>query len=121
PGANTYSTAEHAFGLLIAVARNIPQAHHALAREGRWDRKTYVGTELHGKTLGIIGLGRIGSEVAVRAKAFGMRVLAYDPYVPSSRAEHLGVTMVPTIRELLPEVDFLTIHAAKTPESARLI
>jgi len=121
PGANTYSTAEHAFGLLIAVARNIPQAHHALTREGRWDRKTYVGTELNGKTLGIIGLGRIGSEVAVRAKAFGMKVLAYDPYVPSSRAEHLGVTMVPTIRELLPEVDFLTIHAAKTPESARLI
>lgn len=121
PGANTYSTAEHAFGLLIAVARNIPQAHHALTREGRWDRKTYVGTELHGKTLGIIGLGRIGSEVAVRARAFGMRVLAYDPYVPSSRAEHLGVTLVPTIPELLPRVDFLSIHAAKTPESARLI
>ncbi|MFB5085433.1 phosphoglycerate dehydrogenase [Symbiobacterium thermophilum] len=121
PGANTYSTAEHAFGLLIAVARNIPQAHHALAREGRWDRKSFVGTELHGKTLGIIGLGRIGSEVAVRARAFGMRVLAYDPYVPHSRAEHLGVTLVPSLRGLLPEVDFLTIHAAKTPESAQLI
>nr|PZN72526.1 MAG: phosphoglycerate dehydrogenase [Bacillota bacterium] len=121
PGANTYSTAEHAFGLLIAVARNIPQAHHALTREGRWDRQAFVGTELHGKTLGIIGLGRIGSEVAVRAKAFGMRVLAYDPYVPLSRAEHLGVTLVPTLRELLPEVDFLTIHAAKTPETSRLI
>lgn len=121
PGANTYSTAEQAFGLLIAVARNIPQAHHALAREGRWDRKTFVGTELHGKTLGIIGLGRIGSEVAVRARAFGMKVLAYDPYVPASRAEHLGVTLVPTIPELLPQVDFLSIHAAKTPESARLI
>ncbi|MEW8979713.1 MAG: phosphoglycerate dehydrogenase [Symbiobacterium sp.] len=121
PGANTYSTAEHAFGLLIAVARHIPQAHQALAREGRWDRKTFVGTELHGKTLGIIGLGRIGSEVAVRARAFGMKVLAYDPYVAPSRAEHLGVTLVESIRELLPQVDFLTIHAAKTSETARLI
>ncbi|MFZ5823791.1 MAG: phosphoglycerate dehydrogenase [Bacillota bacterium] len=121
PGANTYSTAEHALGLLIALARHIPQAHYALAREGRWDRKTYVGTELYGKTLGIIGLGRIGSEVAVRARAFGMKVLAFDPYVPATRAEGLGVTMVPEIPELLPQVDFLSIHAAKTSESARLI
>ncbi|MFZ5816218.1 MAG: phosphoglycerate dehydrogenase [Bacillota bacterium] len=121
PGANTYSTAEQAMGLLIAVARHIPQAHHALAREGRWDRKTYVGTELYGKTLGIIGLGRIGSEVAVRAKAFGMKILAYDPYVPAGRAEALGVTMVDEIPALLPQVDFLSIHAAKTSESAKLI
>ena len=121
PGANTLSTAEHAFGLLLAVARHIPQAHHALAKEGRWDRKTYVGTEIYGKTLGIIGLGRIGSEVAVRARAFGMKVLAYDPFVPAGRAEQLGVTMVAEIPELLPQVDFLTIHAAKTKDSARLI
>ncbi len=121
PGANTYSTAEQAMGLLVAVARHIPQAHSALAREGRWDRKTYVGTELYGKTLGIIGLGRIGSEVAVRARAFGMKILAYDPYVPAARAEHLGVTLVPAVPDLLPQVDFLTIHAAKTSESAKLI
>jgi D-3-phosphoglycerate dehydrogenase / 2-oxoglutarate reductase len=121
PGANTLSTAEHAFGLLIAVARHIPQAHHALTREGRWDRKTYVGTELYGKTLGIIGLGRIGTEVALRARAFGMRVLAYDPFVPAGRAEQLGVTMVPEIPDLLPQVDFLSIHAAKTKDSAKLI
>lgn len=121
PGANTLSTAEHAFGMMIALARHIPQAHHALTQQGRWDRKTYVGTELHGKTLGIIGLGRIGSEVARRARAFGMKVLAYDPYVPANRAEALGVTMVATIPELLPQVDFLTIHAAKTSESAKLI
>jgi len=121
PGANTYSTAEQAMGLLIAAARHIPQAHNALAREGRWDRKTYVGTELYGKTLGIIGLGRIGSEVAIRARAFGMKLLAYDPYVPAPRAEQLGVTLIPTVAELLPQVDFLTIHAAKTSESARLI
>jgi D-3-phosphoglycerate dehydrogenase len=121
PGANTLSTAEHAFGLLIAVARHIPQAHHALTKEGRWDRKTYVGTELYGKTLGIIGLGRIGSEVALRARAFGMKVLAYDPFVPAGRAEQLGVTMVAEIPELLPQVDFLSIHAAKTKDSAKLI
>ncbi len=121
PGANTLSTAEHAFGLLIALARHIPQAHHALAREGRWDRKTYVGTELYKKVLGIIGLGRIGSQVAQRARAFGMTVLAYDPYVSPQRAEQLGVTLVESVHELLPQVDFLSIHAAKTKDSARLI
>lgn len=121
PGANTLSTAEHTFGLLIAVARHIPQAHYALAHQGRWDRKTYVGTELYGKTLGIIGLGRIGSELAVRARAFGMKVLAYDPFVPAGRAEQLGVVVVPEIPELLPQVDFLSIHAAKTKDSAKLI
>ncbi|HEY8345791.1 MAG TPA: phosphoglycerate dehydrogenase [Symbiobacteriaceae bacterium] len=121
PGANTISTAEHAIGMMIALARHIPQAHHALAREGRWDRKTFVGTELRGKVLGIIGLGRIGTEVAIRAKAFGMKVLAYDPYVSPSRAEQIGVTMVEKLHDLLPQVDFLTIHAAKTKESAKLI
>lgn len=121
PGANTLSTAEHAFGMLIAVARHIPQAHNALAREGRWDRKTYVGTELYGKTLGIIGLGRIGTEVALRARAFGMKVLAYDPFVPASRAEQMGVTLVAEIPDMLPQVDFLSIHAAKTKDSAKLI
>jgi D-3-phosphoglycerate dehydrogenase len=121
PGANTLSTAEHAFGLLIALARHIPQAHNALIKEGRWDRKTYVGTELYGKTLGIIGLGRIGSEVAMRARAFGMKLLAYDPFVPAARAEAMGVTMISEIADMLPELDFLTIHAAKTKDSATLI
>lgn len=121
PGANTLSTAEHAFGMLIALARHLPQAHHALAKEGRWDRKTYVGTELYGKALGIIGLGRIGTEVAVRARAFGMKLFAYDPFVPASRAEQLGITMVPEIPDMLPKVDFLSIHAAKTKDSAKLI
>jgi D-3-phosphoglycerate dehydrogenase / 2-oxoglutarate reductase len=121
PGANTLSTAEHAFGLLIAVARHIPQAHNALAKQGRWDRKTYVGTEVYGKTLGIIGLGRIGTEVAVRARAFGMKVLAYDPFVAPARADQLGVTLVAEFPEMLPQVDFLTIHAAKTKDSAKLI
>jgi D-3-phosphoglycerate dehydrogenase len=121
PGANTLSTAEHAFGLMIALARHIPQAHGALANAGRWDRKTYVGTEIYGKTLGIIGLGRIGSEVASRARAFGMKVMAFDPFVSSARAEQLGVTLVTEIPEMLPQVDFLSIHAAKTKDSAKLI
>lgn len=121
PGANTLSTAEHAFGLLLALARHIPQAHNALTKEGRWDRKTYVGTEIYGKTLGIIGLGRIGSELAIRARAFGMKLYAYDPYVSQARAEQMGVTLIPTVTDLLPIVDFLSIHAAKTAESAKLI
>lgn len=120
PGANTISTAEHAIGMLIALARHIPQAHGALAKESRWDRKTYVGTELYGKALGIIGLGRIGSEVAVRARALGMNLYAYDPYVSEARAEALGVTLC-DMPELLEQVDFLTIHAAKTKESAHLL
>jgi D-3-phosphoglycerate dehydrogenase len=119
PGANTISTAEHAFGLLITLARHIPQAHNALV-SGRWDRAKYVGTELAGKILGIVGLGRIGSEVAHRARAFGMKVLAYDPFVSPARAEHMGVTLL-DLPALLPRVDFLTIHAAKTKESAHLI
>lgn len=120
PGANTLSTAEHAIGMLIALARHIPQAHHALTRENRWDRKTYVGTELYGKSLGIIGLGRIGSEVAARARAFGMKLFAFDPYVSTARAESLGVTLK-EFPEMLSAVDFLSIHAAKTKESAELI
>lgn len=121
PGANTLSTAEQALGLIISLARHIPQAHHALTKEGRWDRKTYVGTELYGKTLGVVGLGRIGSEVASRARAFGMKVVAYDPFVPAGRAEQLGVEMANDLTDLLPRVDFLTIHAAKTKDSAKLI
>jgi D-3-phosphoglycerate dehydrogenase / 2-oxoglutarate reductase len=121
PGANTLSTAEHAFGLLIALARHIPQAHHALKQEARWDRKVYVGTELYGKTLGIIGLGRIGAEVALRARAFGMKVIALDPFVPQGRAEQLGATLVNDLHEMLPQVDFLSIHAAKTKDSAKLL
>lgn len=119
PGANTRSTADHAMGLLIAMARHIPQAHNSLLA-GRWDRAKYVGIELFGKTLGIVGLGRIGSEVAQRARAFGMKLYAYDPYVSQARAEQLGVTLL-DLPELLAKVEFITIHAAKTKESAHLI
>src|ERR1700740_2192840 len=85
PGGNTISTAEHAFSLMVSTARNIPQAD-ASVKGGKWDRKTFVGVELYNKTLAILGMGRIGTEIARRAIAFGMRVLAYDPYLSASRA-----------------------------------
>ncbi|MCG0239809.1 MAG: phosphoglycerate dehydrogenase [Firmicutes bacterium] len=119
PGGNTISAAEHTFALMLALVRNLPQAMAAL-QAGRWERQAFQGVELHGKTLGIIGLGRIGYEVAVRARAFGMRVLAYDPYVSPARAEAIGARLV-DLPELLRESDIVTIHAAKTPETARLI
>ena len=114
PGGNTISTAEHAFSLLLSVARKIPQAHANL-QSGKWDRKQFEGTELYNKTLGIIGMGRIGSELSRRAIAFGMRVLAYDPYLSTSRARSLQVELVEELDELLPLADFLTLHTPLTP------
>lgn len=120
PGGNTISTAEHAFSLLLAVARKIPQAHGNL-RSGKWDRKEFEGTELYDKTLGIIGMGRIGSELSRRAIAFGMRVLAYDPYLSASRARSLQVELLEELDELLPLADFLTLHTPLTPETHHLL
>jgi len=120
PGGNTISTAEHAFSLLMSVARKIPQAHANL-QSGKWDRKNFEGTELYNKTLGIIGMGRIGSELSRRAIAFGMRVLAYDPYLSSSRARSLQVELIEEIDELLPLVDFLTLHTPLTTETHHLL
>ena len=120
PGGNTISTAEHAFSLLVSVARKIPQAHSNL-QAGKWDRKQFEGTELYNKTLGIIGMGRIGSELSRRAIAFGMRVLAYDPYLSSTRARSLQVELVEEIDELLPLADFLTLHTPLTPETHHLL
>jgi D-3-phosphoglycerate dehydrogenase / 2-oxoglutarate reductase len=110
PLANTLSTAEHAFGLLLAVARNIPQGHASL-KGGAWDRSKYSGTELAGQTLGIIGLGRIGAEVTRRARAFEMRVVAYDPFVTKDRASQLGVELM-ELDQLFAESDFITLHTA---------
>src|SRR6266446_5394849 len=120
PGGNTISTAEHAFSLLLSVARKIPQAHANLQR-GEWDRKHFEGTELYNKTLGIIGMGRIGSELSRRAIAFGMRVVAYDPYLSSSPARSLQVDVVEQPDELLSLADFLPLTNPPTAETHHLL
>jgi D-3-phosphoglycerate dehydrogenase len=119
PQSNILSAAEHALALLLAQARNIPQAHAALVA-GRWERSAWEGVELHGKTLGVVGLGRIGALVAQRALAFGMRLCAFDPYVAPERARQMGVELM-SLDELMAESDFVTVHLPKTPETAGLI
>ncbi|CAJ1002894.1 MULTISPECIES: phosphoglycerate dehydrogenase [Bacillales] len=119
PDGNTISTAEHSFAMLMAVARNIPQAHKKLT-DGTWDRKSFQGVELNNKVLGIIGLGRIGTEVAKRAKAFGMTVLAYDPFLTEERAKKLGVTHA-TIDDICRQADFITVHTPLTKETRHII
>jgi D-3-phosphoglycerate dehydrogenase len=120
PGGNTVSTAEHAFSLLVSVARKIPQAD-ASVKSGQWDRKSFQGVELNGKTLAILGMGRIGTEVAKRALAFGMRVLAYDPYLSESRARTLQVELVDKLEQALPEADFVTMHMPLTDETRHML
>jgi D-3-phosphoglycerate dehydrogenase len=120
PGGNTVSTAEHAFSLLLCAARKIPQAD-ASVRGGKWSRKEFQGVELYNKSLGIIGMGRIGSELSRRAIAFGMRVLAFDPYLSASRARALQVELVDDLAELLRAVDFITLHTPLTPETHHLL
>ncbi len=119
PGGNTISTCEHTFALLFALLRHIPAAHASM-REGRWDRKKFQGTEVRGKTLGIVGIGRIGGEVAKRAQAFEMKVLAYDPILTKLKGDALGVELV-ELDELLTRSDFITIHAPKTDKTANLL
>ena len=120
PGGNTISTAEHAFSLLMSLARNIPQAHGTM-KAGKWDRKSFEGTELYDKTLAVLGMGRIGTEVARRAMAFGMRVLAYDPYLSASRARTLQVELVENLDDILPRADFITLHMPSTPETHHML
>ncbi|MGH9125207.1 MAG: phosphoglycerate dehydrogenase [Acidimicrobiales bacterium] len=119
PQSNILSAAEHTVALLLAQARNIPQAHAALTA-GRWERSRWEGVELHGKTLGIVGLGRVGALVAQRAHAFGMRLVAYDPYVAPDRARQMGVELM-ALEDVVRQADFLTIHLPKTPETMGLI
>jgi D-3-phosphoglycerate dehydrogenase len=119
PQSNIISAAEHTMALLLAQARNVPQAHAAL-KEGRWERSKWEGVELADKTLGIVGLGRIGKLVADRAKAFQMRLVAYDPFVSVERAKQMGVELLP-LDQVVAESDFLTIHLPKTNETAGLI
>ena len=120
PGGNTISTAEHAFSLLMSLARNIPQAHGSI-KGGKWDRKSFEGIELYGKSLAILGMGRIGTEVARRAMAFGMRVLAYDPYLSQTRARTLQVELVENLDDILPRADFITMHMPSTPETHHML
>jgi D-3-phosphoglycerate dehydrogenase len=120
PQSNIISAAEHTIALLLAQARNIPQAH-AATRAGAWDRERFQGVELHGKTLGVVGLGRVGSLVAQRAVAFGMRVVAYDPYVSRDRARALGVELMPNLEALLVQSDFVSVHLPRTPETEGMI
>jgi D-3-phosphoglycerate dehydrogenase / 2-oxoglutarate reductase len=119
PGGNTVAAAEHTFGLLLALARHVPQAHKDL-QGGNWNRSKFTGTELRKKTLGILGLGRIGQEVSKFAKAFGMQIMAVDPYLSKEQATSLGVKMV-DFTTLLKDSDFITIHLPLTQESRKLI
>ncbi|HEX4189986.1 MAG TPA: phosphoglycerate dehydrogenase [Marmoricola sp.] len=119
PTSNIVSAAELAVALMLAAARHVSPAHAAL-RNGEWKRSRYTGIELYEKTVGIVGLGRIGVLVAQRLSAFGMNVIAYDPYVQAGRAAQMGVRMV-TLEELLAESDFMSVHLPKTPETIGLI
>lgn len=120
PEANTVAAAEHTVALMLALARNIPQAHASLT-SGKWERSKFGGTEVEGKTLGILGFGRIGQLVATRARAFGMRVVAYDPFVSTERFRELGVEKAETPEDVLATGDFITLHLPKTPETQGFI
>ncbi len=122
PGGNTVSTAEQTFCLMLAVSRNTAAAHQSLV-EGRWDRKALGKTshQLGGKTLGIVGAGRVGATVAKFAKAFDMDVICFDPYLTEERARQLGVKRVETVAEMLPVVDYLTVHTPLTDATRNLI
>jgi D-3-phosphoglycerate dehydrogenase / 2-oxoglutarate reductase len=120
PGGNTVSTAEHTLTLLMALARLVPAADASL-HQGKWERGKFVGTQLAGKTLGVVGLGRVGREVARRAAGLDMKVLGFDPFLAPAGAAQLGVETVPDLDQLLPRVDFLTVHTPLTDETRDLI
>lgn len=120
PQSNIISAAEHTLALILALARNVPQAHAALTA-GRWERSGWKGAELHDKVLGIVGLGRIGTLVARRADAFGMRLTAYDPFVSPERAARLGVELRDELAEVLAEADFLSLHVPRTADTMGLL
>jgi len=117
PQSNVVAAAEHTLALMLALARHVPQAHASLT-DGRWERSRFGGVELYGKTLGVLGFGRIGQLVAQRARGFGMRVLAHDPYVGAERFRELGAERAETSDEVYAQADFLTIHLPKTPDTA---
>ncbi len=119
PAGNTVATAEFAFGLMLALARHIPQAFVSM-QAGKWDRKSYQGVELRGKTLGIVGYGRIGQAIGKRAAAFDMNVIAYDPYIPADTVRKIGAEPV-SLDELFAKSDFITLHSVITDETRGMI
>lgn len=119
PSANILSAAEHSCAMLLALARNIPFAHESMHR-GEWKRSKYTGVELNGKVLGIIGVGRVGGEVAKRMKAFNMTMIGYDPFLPKDVADSLGVRLT-TLEEVITTADFMTIHTPLLPETRNMI
>jgi D-3-phosphoglycerate dehydrogenase len=119
PQGNITSTAEHTVGLMLALARRIPQAHASLTA-GRWEKKRFEGKELSGKTLGVVGLGRVGALVAQRCHALGMQIIARDPYIAPQRAQRMGIELV-EFNDLLVRADLITLHVVKTPETVHMI
>ncbi|HOT43215.1 MAG TPA: hydroxyacid dehydrogenase, partial [Syntrophorhabdaceae bacterium] len=120
PTGNTLAATELTMGIMLAAARKIPLANDSL-KSGKWDRKRFMGIELNNKVLGIVGLGRIGSNVAIRAKSFGMKVIAYDPYIKKSKADSLGVKLYDRLEDLLKEVDIITFHTPLTAATKNMI
>jgi D-3-phosphoglycerate dehydrogenase len=120
PGGNTVSTAEHTMALMLALSRNVAPANDSL-KAGRWDRGKFTGTQLEGKTLGVIGLGRVGLAVAQRALGFGMRVIGFDPFLTADRARGFGVESVPRLDEMWAHCDYITLHTPLSPETRNLI
>jgi D-3-phosphoglycerate dehydrogenase len=119
PEGNTIAAAEHALALMLSLSRHIPNANQSV-KQNKWERKNFIGTEVYKKTLGVIGLGKIGSHVATAAKAMGMKILAYDPFISQERANQLGCTLV-DLDLLFSESDYITLHIPKTKETANLI
>ena len=120
PGGNTISTAELTFTMLLSLARKVPQAHSSMTA-GKWDRKQFQGAELHGKTLGVLGMGRIGSEVASRAQAFGMKVIGYDPFLTDTRAKSLGIQLAADLDHVYRDSDFITVHMPVTEQTRGML
>jgi D-3-phosphoglycerate dehydrogenase len=119
PDGNTITTAEHTIALLVALARNVPQANSSL-KSGKWDRKSFIGVELQGKTLGIVGMGRIGRAVASRARAFGMKIVAFDPFVAPEQARDMDIDLAP-LDDVFAKADFLTVHTPMTAETRGIV
>ena len=120
PGGNTVSTAEHTMAMMLALSRNVAQANDSL-KAGRWDRSKFTGTQLGGKTLGIVGLGRVGLAVAKRAQGFDMKVIGFDPFLSAERAAELGIESVSPLDDLWERCDYITLHTPLSAETRNLI